>query len=85
VKAEDTTVIKKDYPDDDSKTLINKKEPSSEKKESNHQEGPRGLTRRSQPRTKNIETEGIKMEGLAAAGPSVFCCVQRDAARQSPR
>jgi len=31
-KAEDTTVIKKDYPDGDSKTVIKKDEPSSEKK-----------------------------------------------------
>jgi hypothetical protein len=32
VKAEDTTVIKKDYPDGDSKTVIKKKDEPSEKK-----------------------------------------------------
>jgi hypothetical protein len=32
VKAEDTTVIKKDYPDSDSKTVIKKDEPSRDKK-----------------------------------------------------
>lgn len=31
-KAEDTTVIKKGYPEDSSKTIIKKDEPSSEKK-----------------------------------------------------
>ncbi len=32
VKAEDTTVIKKDYPDGDSKTVIRKSEPYQQKK-----------------------------------------------------